>query len=218
MSPRGRAAGPEAMVAALGPLPPSIARAMSRVPRHCFLPAGQRALAYEDEPLPLEAPDSTISAPHMVAIQLEAATLRPGHSVLEIGSGSGYLLALIAEIVGPDARVVGIELEPTLAARSRVVLDELGYRSITVRLGDGREGAADLSPFDRIIVSCATAEILEAWRHALAPGGRIVAPVGGAWSQTLMTVGADPAQPPVLGPDCRFVALRRGPARPPAHI
>jgi protein-L-isoaspartate(D-aspartate) O-methyltransferase len=219
MTPYRRATGPEAMVAALGRLPPRIARAMERVPRDRFLPIAYRHLAYEDEPVPLDAPESTISAPHMVAIQLEVADLGPDQNVLEVGSGSGYLLALIAELTRPGGRAVGLELEPGLVDRSRVTLEALGYAAMTtVRLSDGSAGAPDLAPFDRILVSCATREILPAWREQLATGGRIVAPVGGPYSQTLLSVGRDPNEPPVLGPECRFVALRSERPRPPADI
>jgi protein-L-isoaspartate(D-aspartate) O-methyltransferase len=211
--------GTHAMVAALGRLPPRIARAMQRVPRDRFLPLAVRHLAYEDEPVPLDAPESTISAPHMVAIQLEAAALRQGQAVLEVGSGSGYLLALLAELTSPGGTIVGIEIDPGLVERSRATLASLGYAAVaTVRLGDGRAGAPDVGPFDRIIVSCAAREVESAWREQLAPGGRIVAPIGGPWSQTLVSVGRDPEERPVLGPECRFVPLRAERGRPPAHI
>jgi protein-L-isoaspartate(D-aspartate) O-methyltransferase len=207
------------MVAGLGRLPREIAEAMERIPREAFIPETYRHLAFEDEPLPLDAPGSTISAPHMVAIQLEAAGLAPGQAILEVGSGSGYLLALIAELTAPDGRVVGLEIEPGLVDHSRATLEALGYgpRAI-VLLADGRRGAPDLAPFDRIIVSCATPSILPAWREQLTPGGRIVAPVGGAWSQTLLSVGREEDGPMVRGPDCRFVPLR-GEAEPgSSHI
>jgi len=219
MSPLRRPEGTEAMVAALGRLPPAIARAMERVPRDRFLPLAYRHLAFEDEPVPLDAPESTISAPHMVAIQLEAAKLSPGETVLEVGSGSGYLLALLAELTAPGGHALGIEIEPVLVDRSRATLEALGYGACTtVRLGDGRAGAADRAPFDRILVSCATPDVRPAWREQLTADGRIVAPVGGSWSQTLLTVGRDPRERPVVGPDCRFVPLRPDRAGPPAHI
>lgn len=202
-----------AMVRSLGALDPRIARAMEAVPRHRFVPPELRSSAYEDEPVPLRESGSTVSAPHMVAIQLEAADLAPGLSVLEVGSGSGYLLALIAELVGPSGRVLGIEIEPSLVVTSRETLRSLGYgATVSVRAGDGIEGAPDLAPFDRILVSCAVGEIAPAWRAQLAPDGRIVAPLGGPFRHRLVTVDRE-GRRLQNGPECRFVPLR-GPRDP----
>jgi protein-L-isoaspartate(D-aspartate) O-methyltransferase len=188
---------------------PEILRALRAVPRHRFVPDHLQDAAYKDEPLPISSGESTISAPHMVAIQLEAARLVPGLSVLEIGSGSGYLIALIAEMIGPTGRVLGLELDPSLVARSRSILDSLGLRDrAEVRATDGWEGASDRAPFDRILVSCAVPQLAPAWRDQLARDGRIVAPVGDRWVQRLLTFGGG-SNPIDTGPECRFVALHR---------
>ncbi|MCI4349568.1 MAG: protein-L-isoaspartate O-methyltransferase [Thermoplasmata archaeon] len=198
-----------AMVRALGLEHTTIGGAMERVPRHRFAPLAPPGAAYEDEPIPLAVPGATVSAPHMVALQLERASLGPGDSVLEVGSGSGYLLALIADLVGPKGRVLGIEVEPGLVAFSRRILDELGYgTTVRVEQGDGLRGAPGASPFDAIIVSCAVAEIAPAWRDQLRADGRLVAPVGGSLSQRLLTVARN-GRVIESGPECRFVAAKR---------
>jgi protein-L-isoaspartate(D-aspartate) O-methyltransferase len=174
------------MVRALGPLPPEVAAAMGRVPRHRFVPPALEGEAYDDTPLPLGPPHSTISAPHMVAMQLEWAELRPGLRVLELGCGSGYLAALVAELVRPGGRVVGVEREPDLVASARDRMAELGYTgTVSVHLGDARAGAPADAPFDRILVSFATPEIFPEWTAQLATPGILVAPVGGSGGQAL---------------------------------
>ncbi|HTT35173.1 MAG TPA: methyltransferase domain-containing protein [Thermoplasmata archaeon] len=200
-----------AMVAALGPVPPAIAAAMRSVPRHRFVPATERDAAYRDEPLPLEAGGATISAPHMVALQLEYAELGPGLAVLEIGSGSGYLAALMATLVVPGGRVRGVELEPSLARLATARIRALHLdATVEFRAGDGRLGWPEAAPFDRVVVSCATREVLSAWTDGLAPGGFVVAPVGDAWEQRLVRYRTGPSGPVLEeGPACRFVALRR---------
>jgi len=198
------------MVNGLPPMPPRIRSAMLAVPRHRFVPPELRAVAYADVPLPLAVADATISAPHMVALQLEALDVRPGDRVLEIGAGSGYLAALLAVLAGPTGRVVAIDLEPALAATARRQLDatEWGAR-VAVHAADGRRGWPADAPYDRIVVSCATAEVLPAWIVQLAPLGRLVAPVGSATEQrlTIATRTADGVRLTV-GTPCRFVALR----------
>jgi protein-L-isoaspartate(D-aspartate) O-methyltransferase len=200
----------ERMVRALGPLPPAVAEAMRRVPRHAFVPAEYRELAYADEPVPLPYGAATVSAPHMVALMLEEARLRPGDSVLEVGAGFGYLAAAVAELVGPSGRVTAMEIEPGLAREAERRLRANGYADrVVVLTGDGREGAPARAPFDRILISCATSEISPVWLEQLAPLGLLLAPVGDAWEQTLVRVTQGPSGPttePLVA--CRFVPLR----------
>jgi protein-L-isoaspartate(D-aspartate) O-methyltransferase len=199
----------ERMVAALGVLDPRIARAMRAVPRHRFVPAEYAAEAYHDEPLSLGPSGSTISAPHMVALQLAALDLRPGLSLLEVGSGSGYLLALAAELLGPEGRLVGVEHEPALVRRSREVLTALGYGArIEVVEANGALGWPARAPYDRIVVSAATARLQPQWRAQLREGGRLVMPLGSSSVQRLVTVRAGPdGDRYESGPACQFVPL-----------
>jgi protein-L-isoaspartate(D-aspartate) O-methyltransferase len=197
------------MVAALGVLDPRIARAMRTVPRHRFVPAEYAARAYEDEPLPLGPSASTISAPHMAALQLAALDLRPGQTLLEVGSGSGYLLALAAELLGPQGRVVGVEREPVLVRRARELLAELGYGTrVEVVEANGALGWPARAPYDRIVVSAATARVRPQWRAQLREGGRLVMPLGSPSVQRLVTVRAGPdGDRYESGPACQFVPL-----------
>ncbi|MCI4317536.1 MAG: protein-L-isoaspartate O-methyltransferase [Thermoplasmata archaeon] len=217
MSDTDRSGDAARMVADLAGILPSVAAAMRRVPRHQFVDASQSEVAYADEPLPLPGSGATISAPHMVALQLEWAELQPGQSVLEIGLGSGYLSALIAELVGPSGKVHGVEIDGRLARMARERLDRLGYSTrVDVHEGDGREGWKGGAPYDRVIVSCATPSILPAWIAQTTTSGTVVAPVGGTFSQTLVRYRRGPGGGVVeRGPECRFVALKR---RVPPHI
>ncbi|MCI4336162.1 MAG: methyltransferase domain-containing protein [Thermoplasmata archaeon] len=198
------------MVDRLGPLPAAVAEVMRRVPRERFVPDGFRDVAYEDTPIPLPFGDATISAPHMVALQLEWAELAPGHRVLEIGAGFGYLAALIAELVGPTGAVCAIEIEPALTreAARRLAASASG-RAVRLRNSDGRAGWPDAGPFDRIIVSCAVGDVPWVWFHSLTADGLLVAPLGDALGQRLARwknsrVGGSWE----YGVSCRFVPLR----------
>lgn len=148
--------------------------AMARVPRHRFVPSALRALAYSDGPLPIGY-KQTISQPYIVAYMTEALDLKPGEKVLEIGTGSGYQAAVLAEITG---QVFSIEIVPELAKSAEETLIELGYRNVQVRAGDGYQGWPDKAPFDAIIVTAAPDHIPQPLIDQLAPGGRLVIPVG----------------------------------------
>ena len=148
--------------------------ALGRVPRHEFVPAELRDQAYADGPLPIgEA--QTISQPYVVAAMTELARLGPHSRVLEVGTGSGYQAAVLAEVAG---EVYTIEIVAPLAARARATLDRLGYQRVKSRQGDGHRGWPEAAPFDAILVTAAAPSVPPALLEQLAPDGRLVIPVG----------------------------------------
>jgi protein-L-isoaspartate(D-aspartate) O-methyltransferase len=153
---------------------PLVLDAMSRVPRHRFVPELLRARAYDDSPLPI-GEGQTISQPFVVAYMTDLLDVRPSHRVLEIGTGSGYQAAVLAELV---REVYTIEIVPVLARRARAVLDELGYRNVHAREGNGYLGWPEAAPFDRVLLTAAPEEVPPALVEQLATGGLLVAPVG----------------------------------------
>ena len=152
----------------------AVLQAMRRVPRHLFVPDDQRPYAYDDRPLPIGR-GQTISQPYIVAYMTEALQLAPAHTVLEIGTGSGYQAAILADIV---KQVYSIEIVPDLAESARRALAQAGVRNVEVRTGNGYLGWPEHSPFDRIIVTAAPPEIPQALVDQLAVGGIMVVPVG----------------------------------------
>lgn len=200
----------DAMVDALHLTDPRIEAAMRRVPREAFVPDRWRAIAYDDAPVPL-TDEATVSAPHMVALLLEALEVRVGDAVLEVGAGMGYLAAVLAELVGPTGRVDAIELDEGLATQAPERLAREGYGSrVVVHAGDGAPGLPEHAPYDRIVVSCATRELRHEWKEQLVEGGRLVAPVGNEWEQTLITfIRRGRTGVEEEGVRCRFVPLRR---------
>ncbi len=148
--------------------------AMRKVPRHLFVPESLRNLAYADEPLPI-GEGQTISQPYIVAYMTEALELQGSERVLEVGTGSGFQTAVLAEIAG---EVWTVEIVESLAVRARAVLESLGYRKIRFRIGDGSKGWPEAAPFDAVIVTAAAALIPPALTEQLGPGGRMVVPVG----------------------------------------
>ena len=163
---------------------PRVLAAMERVPRHCFLPDPDDAAAHSDHPLPIGS-GQTISQPYMVALMTECLRLAGTERVLEIGTGSGYQAAILAELSG---RVVTVERIASLADGARQVLAGLGYANVEVVVGDGSFGWPGDAPYDRIIVTAAAPEIAEPWTDQLADRGRLVVPVGDRWGQTLTVV------------------------------
>jgi len=156
--------------------------AMEKVPRHRFLPSPGDRGAYGDYPLPI-GEGQTISQPYMVALMTEALRLTGSERVLEIGTGSGYQAAILAELA---REVYSIERFPGLAERARAVLADLGYHNVTVVVGDGSLGHPEAAPYDRIIVTAGAPQIAQPWVDQLAEGGILVVPVGDRWGQTLM--------------------------------
>lgn len=186
---------------------PEVVVAMSKVPRHIFVPSDLAPVAYQDEPLPL-GEGQTISAPHMVAMMLEALGPQSGHKVLEVGAGSGYHAALLAELVRPSGQVVSIERIHHLAVRARENLRAAGYPEVEVVEGDGSMGHAERSPYDRILVTAASPAPPPPLLDQLAHGGRLVIPVGTTYSQDLLQVERSPTgmRNTNLG-GCAFVPL-----------
>jgi protein-L-isoaspartate(D-aspartate) O-methyltransferase len=155
---------------------------MSRVPRHLFVDEGQRERAYADHPLPI-GEGQTISQPYVVALMTEALRLKPGDRVLEIGTGSGYQAAVLAELV---KSVFSIEIRKPLAEAAGKRLRELGYRNVSVRYGDGYFGWKEEGPFDAIIITAAANHIPPPLIRQLKEGGRLIIPLGSTvFSQTL---------------------------------
>ena len=157
-----------------GILDERVLAAMRDVPRHRFVPSALSPRAYDDSPLPIGF-DQTISQPYVVAYMTEAAALPRDAVVLEIGTGSGYQAAVLAQIA---AKVYSIEIVPELAVRSRTLLDELGYDNIEVKTGDGYRGWPEEGPFDAILGTAAPDHIPQALIDQLAIGARLVIPVG----------------------------------------
>ncbi len=153
---------------------PAVLDAMARVPRHLFVPDGLRAEAYVDHPLPI-GQGQTISQPYIVALMTELLALDRSQKVLEIGTGSGYQAAVLAELVDS---VYTIEIRDELARQAGDLLDRLGYENVHVRVGNGYRGWPEEAPFDAIIVTASPPEIPEALVEQLKVGGRMVVPVG----------------------------------------
>lgn len=158
--------------------------AMGKVPRHLFVPEKQRVSAYGDHPLPVGF-EQTISQPYIVAFMTEALELGTGDRALEIGTGSGYQAAVLAEIA---AEVFTVERVRSLQATAEKTLDGLGYRNIRFRLADGTEGWEQEAPFHAIIVTAAGPKIPDPLVNQLADGGRLVIPIGSRFSQRLVRV------------------------------
>lgn len=181
--------------------------AMERVPRHEFAPERFRDQAYEDHPLPIRE-GQTISQPYMVALMLDALELSPADKVLEIGTGSGYVTALLAELT---THVVSMERHPPLADAARSLLARLGYNNAIVIAGDGTRGFAESAPYDAIIVSAAAMEIPPALVAQLAERGRMIIPVGVDDAQQLRLLRKENG---ILRTEfrelCRFVPLLPG--------
>jgi protein-L-isoaspartate(D-aspartate) O-methyltransferase len=178
--------------------------AMSRVPRHEFVDQRYAVQAYDDHPLPI-GEGQTISQPYIVALMLELLDPAPDHVILEIGTGSGYQTALLAELA---RHVYAIERHPALAATAQGTLQRLGYSNITLEIGDGSAGLAAHAPYDGIIVAAAAPALPQMLFDQLKEGGRLVIPIGPSDAQDLQLVTKLDGKPVVTGQTgCRFVPL-----------
>jgi protein-L-isoaspartate(D-aspartate) O-methyltransferase len=178
--------------------------AMARVPRERFVDRGQEDQAYDDRALPIQC-DQTISQPYMVALMTQALELRGDEKVLEIGTGSGYQTAILAELA---ARVVSIERHAQLSERAAGLLAELGYQNVRLIRGDGSAGFVEEAPYDRIIVTAAAAQTPEPLWEQLRPGGILVIPLGDRECQTLEAIRkSDGQRRQTALSGCRFVPL-----------
>lgn len=183
---------------------PAVLEAMGAVPRHAFVPPTLRDHAYSDEPLPI-GEGQTISQPFIVALMTEALQVSRGERVLEIGTGSGYQAAVLAHM---GVEVYSIERLPSLGAAAAQRLEELGYKNVHVRAGDGNDGWPEAAPFDAVLVTAAAREIPRAPLQQLRIMGRMVLPVGGEDSQELVRIWRtdEGFREDYLG-GCRFVRL-----------
>jgi protein-L-isoaspartate(D-aspartate) O-methyltransferase len=153
---------------------PRVIKAMEKVPRHLFVPEDHRACAYDDAPLCI-GEGQTISQPYIVAFMTETLDLKAGDKILEIGTGSGYQAAILAEIV---KEVYTIEIIEKLGKRAKATLTHLGYKNVHVKIGDGYKGWPEQAPFDAVIVTCAPEKIPPDLVSQLKEGGRMIIPVG----------------------------------------
>jgi protein-L-isoaspartate(D-aspartate) O-methyltransferase len=184
-----------------------VLKAMEKIPRHLFVEEALQEQAYSDSPLPI-GENQTISQPYIVALMTAALELKGREKVLELGTGSGYQSAILAELA---ERVCSIERISFLAAKARKVLDVLNYFNVAIRVGDGTYGWREEAPFDGIIVTAGAPHVPEILIEQLVVGGRLIIPVGNHYSQNLMKI-TRPAQDlsdlkkEDLG-GCRFVSL-----------
>jgi protein-L-isoaspartate(D-aspartate) O-methyltransferase len=181
-----------------------VLEAMRLVPRHEFVPAELVDAAYDDRPLPI-GDRETISQPYIVAAMTQAAGVAPGDKALEIGGGSGYQAAILAQM---GATVCTIEINPGLAEKARERLQRLGYKNVEVFAGDGSEGLAAQAPYDVVIVSAGTPSVSPVLLGQLAEGARLVAPVGNLHQQELLLLSKQGGQITTHRLDlCQFVPL-----------
>lgn len=183
-----------------------VLRAIRATPRHLFVPRAFQADAYDDHPLPIGY-GATISQPYIVALMTELLDPIKQQRVLEIGTGSGYQAAVLAQLV---SQVYTVEIVPELAESARKTLSALGYSNVFVRQGDGYEGWLAHAPFDRILVTAAPSEVPKALIEQLAIGGRLVAPIGSSWVQELIIVDKKPdgTVHRASGPSVMFLPMR----------
>ena len=194
----------EAQLRSRGIVDERVLAAFLRVPRHLFAPEKYRDQAYEDHPLPI-GEGQTISQPYIVALMLEALALSESDKVLEIGTGSGYVTALLAELT---AQVVSMERHSSLADAARQLIQSLGYSNVHILTGDGSQGFPESAPYDAIMVSAAAPEVPHPLIQQLAEGGRMIIPVGRDDAQQLQLIMMRDGHPrTILRELCRFVPL-----------
>ncbi|HID94645.1 MAG TPA: protein-L-isoaspartate(D-aspartate) O-methyltransferase [Candidatus Latescibacteria bacterium] len=183
---------------------PKVLEVMRKVPRHRFVDEGLWSQAYLDHPLPI-GKGQTISQPYMVALMTQTLGLSGDEKVLEVGTGSGYQAAILAEMA---REVYTIERCPELAERARLVLEGLGYENVTIKIGNGTIGWKEHAPYDRIIVTAGAPDVPRSLVEQLKDGGRMVIPIGGTYYQDLVVVekkGEKTTREAICG--CSFVPL-----------
>jgi len=202
--PKARLKMVEEQIASRGITDLRVIAAMEKVPRHLFVEEALQSQAYNDHPLPI-GEKQTISQPYMVALMTEALQLKEKERVLEIGAGSGYQTAILAELA---EKVFSIERIRSLAVKARQLLYELGYYNIEIKIFDGTYGWVEEAPFDAIVVTAGAPDIPQPLLDQLAMGGRLVIPVGDAYVQDLIRVTKteEGIKKEDLG-GCRFVKL-----------
>ncbi len=174
----------ENQIRARGVRDPGVLSAMRRVPREIFVPLGSRKYAYDDAPISI-GEGQTISQPYMVALMTECIELRGNEKVLEIGTGTGYQMAILLQLT---PRVYSVERIPALAEKAKRNLASLSYKTINIKTGDGTCGWPEEAPFDAIIVTSGAPSVPESLKLQLAEGGRLVIPAGSRHNQTLYKV------------------------------
>jgi len=181
-----------------------VLEAMSRIPREKFVPPEMRSHAYEDRPLPIGW-EQTISQPYIIALMTEALELTGGEKVLEVGTGSGYQTAILAELAG---MLISVERVPALVESARLVLDSLGFKNIEIHPAEETLGWQQGAPYDAIVVTAGAPAIPDDLLNQLAGGGRMVIPVGSRYMQELCKITRRPEGDTIenLG-GCRFVSL-----------
>lgn len=172
----------EVQIEARGVKDKRVLSAMRKVPRHLFVPENMRPYAYQDEPL-LIGEGQTISQPYIVAYMSESLRLTGNEAVLEVGTGSGYQAAILAEVA---KEIFTVELVETLSLRAQEVLKELRYENIHFRIGDGTLGWKEYAPYDAIVVTAAPTQVPQALQEQLKIGGRMVIPVGSAFQELVL--------------------------------
>ncbi len=186
---------------------PRVLKVMETIPRHLFVDEGLIDQAYSDNPLPI-GEKQTISQPYIVALMTQALELKGRERVLEIGTGSGYQTAILAKLVD---RVFSIERVAALATRARKILDRLNCYNVAIRVGDGSYGWREEAPFDAIITTAGAPKVPQYLVEQLAPGGRLIIPVGSREVQTLYKFTRSAENPDKIEKEdlggCRFVSL-----------
>jgi protein-L-isoaspartate(D-aspartate) O-methyltransferase len=201
-------------VRATGVNDPAVLAAVRAVPRHRFVAPNLRDLAYEDNALPIGA-GQTISQPSLVALMTARVLARPGLRVLEIGTGSGYQAAVLAECIAPGGELETIEIIPELGKQAEALLRTLGYRNVHVHIGDGYGGWPERAPYDAIMLTAAPERIPKPLLDQLRVGGRLVAPIGRDDQKLVLITRTETGLTTELVTYVRFVPMTGRAQRPP---